>query len=290
MNKTGLGLTIALLLTAGAGLVPHAFALPPAAVNLNSAGNYVVLAKSAITNTPTSAITGNLGISPAAASSITGLSMTEDASNQFWTSAQVTGRILAADNAPPTPATMTTAILDMQNAYTDASGRACGVSEGVTDFSGLTFTTNVYCWTANAAASGSFTISGAPTDVFIFIIPGTFTVSNAITVTLAGGAVFSNVFFAVGGATAIGTTANFKGIILDATSITLNTGAVLTGRALAQTAVTLSGNTISAGAVPPVGPIPELPFAYALPIVFAAAIGIYAVVRRRGSLPGLRMP
>ncbi len=270
--------------------VPYAHAVSPAVVNLNTAANYVVLAKSAITNTPTSAITGNLGLSPAAASFITGFSMTADSSNQFWTSAQVTGRLVAADNAAPTPSVLTTAVLDMQNAYTDAVGRVCGTSEGVTDLSGLTFVTGVYCWTANAAASGGFTISGSSSDVFIFQVPGTFTVSNGIVVTLSGGATFDNVFWAVGGATTIGTTANFKGIILDATSIAIQTGATLTGRALAQTAVTLQSNTITAGAAPSVPSIPEFPFPYALPIVFAAAIGIYALIKRRGSLPSIGLP
>ncbi|MGD0318817.1 MAG: ice-binding family protein, partial [Nitrososphaerales archaeon] len=63
---------------------------------------------------------------------------------------------------------------------------------------------------------------------------------------LSGGATYNNVFWVVGGQTTIGTTASFKGIILDYTSIAMQTGATLTGRALAQAAVTLDANTITA--------------------------------------------
>ena len=49
----------------------------------------------------------------------------------------------------------------------------------------------------------------------------------------------------VGAAATLGTTANFKGIILAKTAITFNTGATITGRALSQTAVTLSATTVT---------------------------------------------
>src|SRR5690606_28033975 len=61
-----------------------------APIGLGSAGNYAILAKTAITNVPTSLITGNLGLSPAATSFITGLSLTDFTG--YATSAQVTGK------------------------------------------------------------------------------------------------------------------------------------------------------------------------------------------------------
>jgi hypothetical protein len=92
-----------------------------AAVDLGASGNYVILVKTAITNVPTSAITGDLGISPAAASYITGFSITK--ATGYATSAQVTGKIYAADMAAPTGINLTTAVNNMLTAYTDAAGR-----------------------------------------------------------------------------------------------------------------------------------------------------------------------
>jgi hypothetical protein len=83
-------------------------------VNLGTAANYAILAKSGISTVPTSAITGNLGISPAAAAYITGFPLTADSTNVFSTSSQVTGKIYAADYAVPTPSDLTTAVSDMQ--------------------------------------------------------------------------------------------------------------------------------------------------------------------------------
>lgn len=95
--------------------------LGPDPVELGAAARYVILAKSAISNVPSSLITGDLGLSPAAASYITGLDLIK--AGVSWTSAQVTGEVFAADNDPPTPTDLTTAVDDMQLAYTDAAGR-----------------------------------------------------------------------------------------------------------------------------------------------------------------------
>jgi len=95
----------------------------PAPVILGSAGGFVILAKSATSNVPTSTITGNIGLSPAAASFITGLALVLPAGGASSSSAQVTGSVFAADYAVPTPANLTTAIGNMQTAYTDAAGR-----------------------------------------------------------------------------------------------------------------------------------------------------------------------
>jgi hypothetical protein len=98
-------------------------------VDLGSAEEYAILAKSGISTVPMSAVTGNLGVSPAAATYITGFSLTVDSTNVFSTSPQVTGRVYAADYASPTPSDMTTAVGDMEQAFTDAAGRAPDVTE-----------------------------------------------------------------------------------------------------------------------------------------------------------------
>ena len=93
-------------------------------MNLRTAGDYVILAESDISTVPPSVITGNLAVSPMAATFITGFSLIADSTNVFSTSAQVTGKVYAADYAVPTPSNLTTAIGDMGLAFTDAAGRA----------------------------------------------------------------------------------------------------------------------------------------------------------------------
>src|SRR5207237_10551384 len=101
----------------------------PAAVSLGSAGDpgaagsYVVLAKSGISSVPGSAVTGDMGLSPAAASFVTGFALIADSTNVFATSTQVSGQVFAANYAVPSPINLTTAIGSMEGAYSDAASR-----------------------------------------------------------------------------------------------------------------------------------------------------------------------
>jgi hypothetical protein len=215
------------------------------AVNLGTAGNYVILAKSGISTVPTSIITGNLGISPAAATYITGLSLTADSTNVFSTSPQVTGKVYAADYATPTASNLTTAIGDMQLAFTDAAGRPATVTElGAGNIGGKTLTPGVYKWGTGLIIPTNVTLTGSATDVWILQIAQNLTISSATNVSLTGGAVPKNVFWQVAGAVDLGTTAHFEGVILSQTSINMGTGASINGRLLAQTAVTLASSTV----------------------------------------------
>jgi len=216
------------------------------AVNLRSAGNYVILAMSAISNVPTSAITGDLGLSPAAASFITGFSLTLPAASPFATSSQVTGNVYASDYAVPTPSNLTTAIGDMQTAYTDAAGRPTPdfTELGTGNIGGLTLAPGLYRWSNTVIIPTDVTLNGSATDVWIFQIAGGITQSSATRVNLTGGALARNVFWQVAGAVEIGTTAHMQGVILSQTAIALRTGATANGRLMAQTAVSLSGNTV----------------------------------------------
>jgi len=85
-------------------------------VNLRTAGNFAILTKSGISTIPSSAIIGDIGVSPIDHTAITGFSLTADPSNVFSTSDQVTGKVFAADYADPTPFNLTTAIGDMETA------------------------------------------------------------------------------------------------------------------------------------------------------------------------------
>ncbi len=218
----------------------------PTPVLLGSAGNYVILAKAAISTTGTTAVTGNLGLSPAAATYITGFSLVADATNVFSTSPQVTGHIFAADYANPTPANLTTAVLDMMIAYTDAAGRAPDHTElGAGNIGGMTLAPGVYKWGTGLLIPTDVTLSGGPNDVWIFEIAQDFSISSGTHINLSGGAQAKNIFWQIAGKATLGTTSDFHGIILCQTAIVLQTGASVEGRLLAQTAVTLDASTVT---------------------------------------------
>jgi hypothetical protein len=217
--------------------------LGPAAVNLGTAGNYVILAESAVANNPTSAITGDIGVSPAATTFLTGFSLTLVGTTSA-TSSQVTGTLYGADMTTPTNSNLTTAVADMLTAYNDAAGRSGPdfLNIGAAgDIGGLTLAPGLYNWTTSVTVPSDITISGGANDVWIFQTSGNLTVGNAVNITLSGGALAKNVFWQVAGAATIGTTAHFEGIILSATSITLQTGASMNGRVLARLRSTSTG-------------------------------------------------
>lgn len=218
---------------------------PGLGVNLGTAGTFVILAKSAISTVPTSAVTGNIGVSPAAASFITGFELSADSTNVFSTSAQVTGQVFAADFAVPTPSNMTTAVSDMETAFTDAAARAPDVTElNAGDIGGKTLVPGVYKWGTGLLIPTNVTLAGSAQDVWIFQIAQGLTVSNATKVVLSGGAMPKNVYWQVAGAVDLGTTSHFEGVVMSQTAITLQTGASINGRLLAQTAVTIAGSAV----------------------------------------------
>lgn len=218
---------------------------PGIGVDLRSAGDYVILAKSAISTVPPAAIAGDLGVSPAAASYITGFSLTADATNVFSTSPQVEGKVYAADYAVPTPSQLTTAVSDMELAFTDAAGRAPGETElGAGDIGGMTLEAGVYKWSSGLTIPTDVTLNGSATDVWIFQIAQDMTMASGTSIILSGGALAENVYWQVSGKVVLGTAAHLEGAVLSQTSVTLNAGASATGRLLAQTAVSVSSSTV----------------------------------------------
>lgn len=216
-----------------------------APVNLGTAGGFAILAKSAISTVPPSAITGNIGVSPAAQTFITGFSLTDNTG--FATSPQVTGFVYAADQTPPTPSNMTTAVADMELAYTDAAGRQDpDFSElHVGHIGGTVLAPGLYKWSSTVDASTGFTLQGGANDIWIFQISGNLDIANNVIMTLSGGAQASNIFFQVSGAITFGSNAQMQGNFLTATAVNFGTGTSLLGRALAQTEVVLNMNTIT---------------------------------------------
>ncbi len=218
----------------------HAGSPGPVPVNLGTAGNFVILTKTGITDVPTSAVTGDVGTSP-----ITGAA-------DLLTCTEVTGTVYSVNAAGPAPCRLvdpvrlTTAVLDMQNAYTDAAGRPSPdfTELGAGNIGGMTLTPGLYKWGTGVNMPTDVTLSGGPNDVWIFQISGNLKVSNGVAVHLRGGAQAKNIFWQLAGLATFGTTSHVEGIILSKTMIAMQTGASINGRLFAQTAVTLQMNTV----------------------------------------------
>lgn len=216
-----------------------------AMINLQSAGNYVILAGSLISNVPTSAVIGNLGLSPAAGSNITGFG-----------GAEITGSIHTVDATGPAGSTSNAVILtaakgDLTTAYNDAAGRtATDIVLLAGNIGGLTLTPGLYKSSGSLEISSgdlTFDAKGDANAVFIIQIASTFNTTAGRKIILAGGALASRIFWQVGTSAALGTTSVFKGNIMADQSISVNTGVNIQGRLLARIgAVTINASTVVA--------------------------------------------
>ena len=215
-------------------------------VDLGSAGRYVVLAGSLISNIPGSEITGDIGLSPAAGSFITGFGENEIAGTVYATDATgPAGSVPAASDLAAAKGDITIAYNDMAGRTPVPSGGFLNPGSG--NIGGATLESGLYKFTGGASITGSdLTLSGGADEVWIFQIASDLVVGNGIKVILAGGARAENIFWQVGTSAILGTTAIFKGTIVADQSISMNTGASLEGRALARiAAVTLASNAIT---------------------------------------------
>lgn len=214
-------------------------------INIGASSNFIVLAGSLISNVPTSALTGNIGLSPAAGSMITGFGATE-----------ITGTIYTTDasgpaGSVPDAAGLTAAKNALTIAYNDAAGRtSTQIVLLAGNVGGLTLTPGLYKSSGSLEISSgdlTFDARGNSSAVFIIQIASTLSTSSGRKIILKNGAKASNIFWQVGTSATLGTNSVFKGIVMADQSISVNTGAVIEGRLLARiAAVTLKGNTIVA--------------------------------------------
>jgi len=200
------------------------------APSLLTAGSFAVLAGSTVTNTGTTVLNGNVGVSPGSA--VTG-----------FPPGIVNGVISAGD------AVAAQAQIDNINAYNVLAGKPVTTNLTGQDLGGKTLTAGVYGFNTSAQLTGTLTLNeqGNPNSVFIINIGSTLTTASGSSISLINGAQGGNVFFRVGSSATLGTSTSFAGDILALTSITLNTSAkIICGDALAQNgAVTLDSNTIT---------------------------------------------
>jgi len=197
-------------------------------IDLGAATSYAVIAGSAITNTGSSVLTGDVGLSPG--SSIGG-----------FPPGHITGNSDAADAQSLLAQGAATSAFGIAQSAPSTSSLALGVLAG-------TLSPGVYTASSDMSLTGTLTLDGGGNlnSVFIFQAGTSLTTASGSSVVLQNGAQACHVFWQVGSTATLGTTTAFVGTILALTSAVLDTGATVDGRVFAQTAaVTLDDNTIS---------------------------------------------
>ncbi len=192
---------------------------------LGTAGSFAVLAGTTVTNTGPSWITGELGVAPGSA--VTGFP-------PGTSGVQHKGDSVA-----------TTAQTNLTAAYTNAAAQPCPGTNNFTgsNLGGMNLVPGVYCQTTAPTLTGTLTLNGA--GIYIFQIGSTLVTASGASIVLLGGAQPCQIFWQVGSSATIATSTTFVGNIMALTSIAMQTGATLNGRALARNgAVTLDTNRI----------------------------------------------
>jgi hypothetical protein len=225
-KRAGVRGAVTVLSLMGAALTTPSHAQAPP---LGTAASFAVLAGTTVTNTGSSVITGNLGVSPGAACTGFDLAVILGCSTLPLGPGHVTGTMHAGD------AVALQAQSDNTTAYNSLAGRP--VTQDLTgqDLGGKTLIAGVYGYSSTAQLTGTLTLDGQgnPNSVFIIKIGSQLTTASNSSIKLINGAQGGNVFFQVGASAVLGTTTSFIGDILALTSITLNTNAsIICGDAL----------------------------------------------------------
>lgn len=211
-------------------------------VVLGSAANFAILSHSAISNIPTSEITGDVGVSPGVRSEISGL-----------TDQEVIGTIFASDDSETADEMLIKAKEDARIAFVDARGSVRGTPVSISgNLNGLTLVPGLYESGSSIEISpGGFLYLDAGGDkdaAFIIRSETSVTTESTSEVILQGGAQSENIYWVAGSTITLGTNSKMKGNLLSGTSITLLTGARLDGRAIIQGTeagqIILDANTI----------------------------------------------
>jgi hypothetical protein len=223
-------------------------------VDLGTAENYAILAKTAISTVPDSAITGDIAVSPIASTAMTGFGLALVPPSLYATSTQVTGFAYAASYGGATAVALTTAVGDMEAAYLQAAGRpnpdaaridlGSGLLSGAYGGPTAPLTPGVYTFGTGVLLSGNIHFDGSDTDIFIIQIAGNLVQAANYKVILEGGAKAENIFWQVAGYVVVGAGAHMEGVLLVKTAVTFETLSSLNGRVLSQTACTLQKATI----------------------------------------------
>lgn len=224
--------------------------------NLGSAANFAVLAGTAVTNTGSSLLDGDLGFSPGGTAS-------------GFPPGGFTGTPHAGD------ATAVTAQNSLTTAYNFLAGQAAMVDLTGQNLGGMVLNPGVYSFSTSAQLTGTLTLNGQSNAnaAFIFQIGSTLTTASNSNVVFTNGGRAANTFWQVGSSATLGTSTSFAGNILAQTFITMNTGANIDGRLLARKgAVTLDTNNVT---IPVAVPEPAT-----TSVLIAGLIGLIVAVRK----------
>jgi hypothetical protein len=255
-SKSSMNLNLFLLLSAA---LFNAATATETTVDLGTAATYTILAQSGISTVPFSSITGNIGVSPIAATAITGFGLLLATDGQSATTTQVSGgKAFAASYGGATATALTLAVGDMGIAYADAAGRANNdptrINVGQGRIGGSTLTPGVYTFRMGISIGTDLTFDAQldPNAVFILQTTGNLLQAARTHVILINGAQSKNIFWQVAGNVLVGVKAHLAGVLLVKTDVKFMTFSSLNGRILAQTACTLQAATINqdTGAAP----------------------------------------
>jgi len=199
------------------------------APSLGRAWSFAVLGGSTVTNTGATSITGDLGVSSPGVS-VTG----------FPPGTQARGIQHVGDPAA------NQAQVDAQRAYGALAGMPCTTALTGQDLGGKALAPGVYCFTSSAELTGQLVLDGRGSSkgVWVFQVASTLTTATNSSVVMRKGGRASNVFWQVGSGATLGTGTAFIGNVFAHSSITMNTAANLSGRALARQAVTMDSNNM----------------------------------------------
>jgi hypothetical protein len=214
------------------------------AQSLGSAETFTILGASTVTNTGTSQIIGDVGVSPGSA--ITG-----------FPPGVITNGALHANDAAAKQAHA-----DFATAYTAFAGFASPPANNLTgtDLGGLTLAPGVYRFDSSAASAGILTLDAQndPNARFVIQIGTTLVTASNSSVLLINQADARNVYFQAGTSVTLGSGSTFIGNLLAGASVTAVSGTNLTGRLLALTgAVTLDTNNVTSPGLSSPTPTPS---------------------------------
>ena len=237
-----LGAGAAVPTTPGAGNGTGGDGRGPAPIQLFTAGNFAILAETAITNVPPSVVTGDVGLGPAPGVNIE------------LTCAEVTGTIYTVDSAGSPSCRQRNAESLLIQAVADGHAAWNGALSLVPDYTdvragnigGINLPPAVYKWSTGVQIPANLTLTGGPNDVWIFLIELDLMVSPGVQILLAGGALPQNVFWqTLVNGVELGAASQFQGIILSETTIFMGAGASINGRLLAAGSINLNQNTVT---------------------------------------------
>ncbi len=230
-SRLGRARRVTATLFAGAILAAVPASADASAIDLGTAGPFVVLGGSSVTNVGPSVLNGDLGVSPG--TSLVGFGLPAVVNGATHNNDAVAGQAKS----------------DLVTAYNVAAGQPVTADLTGQDLGGLSLTAGAYNYSTSAQLTGQLTLDaqGDPNAQFVFMIGSTLTTASASSVRMINGASPCNVYWQVGSSATLGSTTDFQGSVLALTSITMNNDATAQGRMLARNgAITLDDNTLTA--------------------------------------------